>query len=64
MAGTGMTRPSWTGLAGLVLFVPASAWPDTAAKVLVPKSARESPLFKTLSASVLFLGGMNLAFSP
>ncbi len=40
-----------------------SLTPDTAAKVLVPKSARESPLFKTLSASMPFLGGMNLAFA-
>ncbi|TFG86862.1 MAG: hypothetical protein E4H19_04255 [Chromatiales bacterium] len=37
--------------------------PDTAARVLVPKSARELPLFKTLSAAMPFLGGMNLAFA-
>jgi hypothetical protein len=36
---------------------------ETAAKLLTPKSARESPLFKTLSASMPFLGGMNLAFA-
>ncbi len=40
-----------------------SLTPETATKVLVPKSARESPLFKTLSASLPFLGGMNLAFA-
>jgi hypothetical protein len=34
-----------------------------AAKLLVPKSARESPLFGTLSASVRFLGAMNFAFA-
>lgn len=33
-----------------------------AAKLLVPKSARESPLFNTLAASVRFLGAMNFAF--
>jgi hypothetical protein len=36
---------------------------DAAAKLLVPKSARESPLFSTLSASVRFLGAMNFAFA-
>ncbi len=36
---------------------------STAAKILVPKSARDSPLFVTISASVRFLGGMNLAFA-
>lgn len=35
----------------------------SAAKVLVPSSSRESPLFKTVAASVRFLGGMNLAFA-
>jgi hypothetical protein len=34
-----------------------------AAKLLVPKSARESPLFNTVSASVRFLGAMNFAFA-
>jgi hypothetical protein len=34
-----------------------------AAKVLVPKSSRDSPLFLTIAASVRFLGGMNLAFA-
>jgi hypothetical protein len=40
-----------------------SLTPNTAAKLLVPKSARESPLFSTIAASVRFLGGMNLAFA-
>ena len=34
-----------------------------AAKLLVPKSARESPVFSTLAASVRFLGAMNFAFA-
>lgn len=34
-----------------------------AAKLLVPKTARESPLFNTVSASVRFLGAMNFAFA-
>ena len=37
--------------------------PETAAKLLVPKSARDSPILRTLSASMPFLGGMNLAFA-
>ena len=37
--------------------------PETAAKVLIPPSARSSPLFKTTAASVRFLGGMNGAFA-
>ena len=40
-----------------------SLTPNTAAKLLVPKSARESPLFPTIAASVRFLGGMNFAFA-
>ncbi|WP_394780005.1 hypothetical protein [Undibacterium sp.] len=40
-----------------------SLTPDTAARLLVPKSARSSPLFGTVSASVRFLGGMNFAFA-
>ena len=40
-----------------------SLTPDTATRLLVPKSARESPLFRTLSAAMPFLGGMNLAFA-
>jgi hypothetical protein len=35
----------------------------SAAKVLVPPSARESPLFPTIVATVKFLGGMNAAFA-
>lgn len=35
----------------------------TAAKVLVPKSARQSPLFDTVAALARFLGGMNAALS-
>ncbi len=34
-----------------------------AAKVLVPASSRDSPLFLTIAAAVRFLGGMNLAFA-
>jgi hypothetical protein len=34
-----------------------------ASKVLVPASARSSPLFPTLAASIRFLGGMNGAFA-
>ncbi len=37
--------------------------PDSAARLLVPKSARSSPLFSTLSASVRFVGAMNFAFA-
>ena len=40
-----------------------SLTPNTAAKLLVPKSARGSPLFLTIAASVRFLGGMNFALS-
>ena len=36
---------------------------DTAAKLLIPSSARSSPLFSTMSSALPFLGGMNLAFS-
>jgi hypothetical protein len=51
-----------------VLWFGAAFWqfslrPETAAKGLVPKSARDSPLFRTVAASIRFLGGMNLAFS-
>jgi hypothetical protein len=35
----------------------------SAAKVLVPTSARSSPLFLTITASLKFLGGMNAAFA-
>jgi hypothetical protein len=34
-----------------------------ASKVLVPASARSSPLFPTIAASMRFLGGMNGAFA-
>jgi hypothetical protein len=34
-----------------------------ASKVLVPASARSSPIFLTLAASIRFLGGMNGAFA-
>lgn len=34
-----------------------------AARVLVPRSAWDSPLFATIAAAVRFLGGMNLAFA-
>lgn len=33
------------------------------AKVMVPKSARHSPLFPTIAAATRFLGGMNGAFA-
>jgi hypothetical protein len=36
---------------------------ETAAKLLIPKSARSSPLFATMVAALPFLGGMNLGFS-
>ena len=35
----------------------------TAAKLLVPKSARSSPIFLTISSALPFLGGMNFALS-
>lgn len=34
-----------------------------AAKLIVPRAARDSPLFATLAASVRFLGGLNLAMA-
>ncbi len=36
---------------------------ETAAKLLIPRSARDSPIFPTMSAALPFLGGMNLALS-
>ncbi len=36
---------------------------ETAAKLLVPKTARSSPVFLTMSSALPFLGGMNLALS-
>ena len=35
----------------------------TAAKVLIPKEARDTPLFETTAAGVRFLGGFNAAFA-
>lgn len=35
----------------------------SAAKLLVPESARSSPIFLTITSALPFLGGMNLAFS-
>jgi hypothetical protein len=35
----------------------------TAAKLLVPRSARSSPIFSTVAAAIRFLGGMNGAFA-
>ena len=37
--------------------------PETAAKVMVSRSLRDSPLFKTFAAGVRFLGGFNAAFA-
>lgn len=34
-----------------------------AAKLLIPKSARSSPIFLTMSAAIRFLGGMNFALA-
>jgi hypothetical protein len=34
---------------------------EAAAKLLIPKSQRNSPIFKTMSAALPFLGGFNLA---
>jgi len=49
----------WFG-AGALYFGVAAA---SAAKLLIPRHARHSPLFKTVSASIRFLGGLNLAFA-
>jgi hypothetical protein len=54
-------------LAANVLWFGAGCWyfwikHDTAAKLLIPRSARSSPIFETMSAALPFLGGMNLAF--
>lgn len=35
---------------------------ETAARVLIPREARQSPLFETTAAGVRFLGGFNAAF--
>ena len=37
--------------------------PARAAKIVVPSSARSSPVFQTLAASLRFLGTMNFAFA-
>ena len=34
----------------------------TAAKVLIPREARDTPLFETTAAGIRFLGGFNAAF--
>ena len=36
---------------------------EAAARLLVPRSVRASPVFATIAASVRFLGGMNLALA-
>ena len=36
---------------------------ETAAKLLIPKPARSSPLFASMAAALPFLGGMNFAFA-
>jgi len=51
-----------------VIWFSMAAWYFTvksvaAAKLLVPQSARGSPLFSTVAASVRFLGAMNFAFA-
>lgn len=55
-------------LAANVLWFGSAFWyfwlkRETAAKLLIPKSARSSPIFPTMTAALPFLGGMNLAFS-
>ena len=37
--------------------------PEAAAKVMVARSQRESPIFETYAAGVRFLGGFNAAFA-
>ena len=49
----------WFGAGAIYFGVTAAA----ATKLLVPRHARHSPLLKTVSASIRFLGGMNLAFA-
>ena len=36
---------------------------SAAAKLFIPKSARSSPIFPTMSAAIRFLGGMNFALA-
>jgi hypothetical protein len=50
---------AWFGLA----FWFFALVPTRAAAILVPRSARASSMFRTLAASVRFLGGMNLALA-
>ena len=40
-----------------------SLQPEAAAKVMVAKSQRDSPIFRTYAAGVRFLGGFNAAFA-
>lgn len=49
----------WFGAGAVYFGVTATA----ATKLLVSRPSRQSPLFSTVSASVRFLGGMNLAFA-
>jgi len=49
----------WFGAGALYFGVTAAS----ATKLLISRHARHSPLFKTVSASIRFLGGMNLAFA-
>jgi hypothetical protein len=58
-AGVLVLNLAWFSMAAWYFTLKAQA----AAKLLVPKSARESPLFVTLWASVRFLGAMNFAFA-
>ena len=51
-----------------VLWFGAAFWyfalaPGRAAKILVPRSQRATPLYRTLVASLRFLGAMNLALA-
>ena len=54
-----LVNACWFGIA----FWYFSITPDRAADLLVPKSERGSPLLSVVSASVRFLGGMNLALA-
>src|SRR6266571_5467887 len=49
----------WFGAGAFYFGVTAAS----ATKLLIPRHARHSPLSKTVSASIRFLGGMNLAFA-
>jgi hypothetical protein len=52
-----MTRPLWTGLAGLVVIAPASVWPDTVAKILVPQSIATSRAAANARQNAVALAG-------